>query len=173
MMDQEKCWIREQLFAYASHLLEPREADSVRLHVEQCDECLRIVAEFQRLDTVLDEWKAVAPSGAFGARVRAAVASRQSHTTFFGLRWTQVLAPVCLLVLMVTTSVIFLRVRKAHKLNNGSTQTTQIQNASAGQAEEELTLYQNLPVLEDEDYDMLADFDVLSELPRGDNKVAN
>ena len=44
---------------------------------------------------------------------------------------------------------------------------------AAAQVEEELTLYKDLPVLEDQDYDMLANFDVLSELPRGDMKVDN
>jgi len=173
MIDQEKCLNREQLFAYATHLLEPCEADSARLHVEHCAVCLQVVSAFQKVDTVLDEWKSVPPSGAFDARVRAVVNSYRPRFSIFGLRWIQVLAPVCLLVLMVTTSLIFVRERKAHILNNGPSQTTQIQNASTAQADEELTLYQNLPVLEDEDYDMLADFDVLSELPHGDNKVAN
>jgi len=37
--------------------------------------------------------------------------------------------------------------------------------------EEELNLYQNLAVLED--YDLLAEFDLLSELPKGESKVEN
>jgi len=37
--------------------------------------------------------------------------------------------------------------------------------------EDELTLYENLPVLEN--YDLLANFDVLSELPKRDKQVAN
>jgi hypothetical protein len=36
-----------------------------------------------------------------------------------------------------------------------------------------LTLYKDLPVLEDEDYEMLANFDVLSALPHGEAKVEN
>jgi hypothetical protein len=47
---------------------------------------------------------------------------------------------------------------------------TQPQTAATAE-EDELSLYQNLSVLED--YDMLANFEVLSELPAGAKKVVN
>ena len=43
--------------------------------------------------------------------------------------------------------------------------------AAVKAGEDELGLYENLTVLED--YDLLANFDVLSELPRGEKKVGN
>src|SRR5579863_6507957 len=117
MMDRPKCMDDEQIFAYAQHLLEPGEEEKVRSHVEQCSACGQIALRYQKIDAVLDEWKPVEPSEWFDARVRAAVASdplARSGFTFFGLRWAQVLAPACLVLLIVTGSFIVSRMRPAH-----------------------------------------------------------
>src|SRR5579864_567149 len=109
MTDPTKCLNDEQIFAYAQHLLEQAEEDKVRSHVEHCSVCGQSVLRYQKLDAVLVEWKPVEPSGLFDARVRAAVASdpsARSRFTFFGLRWAQVLAPACLVLLIVAGSFI-------------------------------------------------------------------
>jgi hypothetical protein len=84
-----------------------------------------------------------------------------------------VLAPACLVLLIVAGSFIVWRMRPAQSPQSATQQTAQTASAPSTQVEEELTLYENLPVLEDEDYEMLAKFDVLSKLPRGDKKFAN
>jgi hypothetical protein len=176
MMDRSKCLDEEQIFAYAQHLLEPGEEDKVRSHVEPCSVCGQTALRYQKLDAVLDEWKPVEPSDWFDARVRAAVASdpsARSGFTFFGLRWAQVLAPACLVLLIVAGSLIVSRRRPAPSPRPATQQIAQPASAPSVQVEEELTLYENLPVLEDEDYEMLSNFDVLSKLPRGEKKLAN
>src|SRR5579859_1073789 len=143
MMDRAKCLEEEQIFAYAQHLLQPGEEDKVRSHIEQCSVCEKASLRFQTLDAVLDEWKPVEPSDWFDARVRAAVASdpsARSGFTFFGLRWAQVLAPACLVLLLVAGSLILSRVRPAHVPRPAAQQIVQPASAPSAQVEEELTL---------------------------------
>ena len=176
MMDCTKCLNDEQIFAYAQHLLGPDEQDKVRSHVEKCFACGQTALRYQKLDAVLDEWKPAEPSEWFDARVRTAVASdpsARSGFTFFGLRWAQVLAPACLVLLIVAGSFIVSRMRPAQSPRPATQQIAQPGSTPSVQVEEELTLYENLPVLEDEDYEMLSKFDVLSKLPRGEKKLAN
>jgi predicted anti-sigma-YlaC factor YlaD len=186
-----KCIEREQLFAYVHKLLEPREEQEVQGHLGRCSACRGTVAECQKLDDLLSEWKPTEPSPWFDARVRTAVAlddRAPSRHLLLGPRWSRWLAPALVAVTVVVTSVVILRVRGAHESRQGvaqqPTQGTQPlavaqgskhaprnPRAQADKGEEELSLYENLPVLED--YDMLANFDVLSELPKGDRKVVD
>jgi anti-sigma factor RsiW len=168
-MNHEKCMERENLFAYAQHLLESNEEREAREHVAQCARCREAVSAFQRLDAVLDEWKPAAPSPWFDARVRAAAeANPPARFPFglFGVRWAQVLAPACLVVLVTFATLLIFR-------QQPSDMQERLTKSSATTVEEELTLYKDLPVLEDEDYEMLANFDVLSALPHGEAKVEN
>ncbi|MHB8655335.1 MAG: anti-sigma factor [Terriglobia bacterium] len=176
MMDRAKCLDEEQIFAYAQHILQPDEEENVRSHVEQCSACGETALRYQKLDAVLDEWKPIEPSDWFDARVRAAVASdpsARSGLTFFGLRWTQALAPACLVMLLIAGSLIVSRKRPAHPARPATQQIAQPASTPSAQVEQELTLYENLPVLEDQDYEMLSNFDVLSNLPRREKKLAN
>lgn len=167
MTNIEKCMGKEDLFAYAHHLLEPDAERDLRKHLAECAACRAVVAEYQSLDALLDEWKPAAPSAWFDVRVRAAVAAdHPPRWTLFGFRWAQLLAMACLLALVTAASLIISRRQPS------STQETAAKS-SAAKVEEELTLYKDLPVLEDEDYEMLANFDVLSALPRGEAKVEN
>jgi anti-sigma factor RsiW len=184
-----KCLEREQLFAYIHGMLKPRQEAGVRAHVEVCAACQGALEEFRKLDAVLDQWKPTEPSPWFDARVRAAIAAeaqRRPSRGFFGLPWTRWLAPA-LLVLLVVVAVFVLRrspkppqqvarqqmpkpTQAAPVAIQPATVATQAQPAFRS-GEEELSLYENLPVLED--YDLLANFDVLSELPKGGKHLAN
>jgi anti-sigma factor ChrR (cupin superfamily) len=70
-----KCLDQEQLFAYAHRLLEQREEETARAHVDTCPRCRAALEEYARLDAVLDEWKPSEPSPWFDARLRQALAS--------------------------------------------------------------------------------------------------
>ncbi len=181
-----KCMEREKLFAYVHHLLESREEAEVRAHVAKCPACNRTLGEYQKLDAVLEEWKPDEPSPWFDVRVLEAIRqtpASQSASSFFSLAWMRRLAPAFLVVLVVTASVVFLRVRQSrvisqaggrHASASAPAAASTVSTASQPEAEpgaEELTLYEDLPVLED--YDLLTNFEVLSELPRGEAKVAN
>lgn len=176
-----KCFEREQLFVYFQRLLDAREEEQVRAHLGECPACRGVVEQYRKLDRTLEEWKPVDPSPAFDARVRAAVAAVPEQRALFGFDWVRWLAPAGLLVLLVAASVFVLRMGGRGEMSQPAAQqspaktveTRSVRPQAAKEGEEELTLYQNLPVLEDEDYDLIANFEVLSELPRGEKKVVN
>ena len=135
-----------------------------------------MIIEFRDLDSVLGEWKPVEPSAFFDARLKAKVASAitgQSGFPFFGVRRAQLLAPAFTVLLVVAATLIVFRTRPSHTPRPSVPSVVQTANAPAAKVEDELTMYENLPVLEDEDYDMLAHFDILSEVPHGAKKIAN
>jgi len=193
-----KCVEREQLFAYVHQMLERREENEVRAHLGECPHCQAVVEEFRQLDEVLGEWRSVEPSPWFDARVRAAAAEEDKHARrpFLGLRWVRALVPVAVVALVFFGVVLMRRSpqtpqpvaqQQAPQVSQPAPAVppadqpkqlarvqppavTQPQTAATAE-EDELSLYQNLSVLED--YDMLANFEVLSELPAGAKKVVN
>jgi len=109
-----KCLERAQLFAYAHQMLEAEVAERVRAHLDTCAACRATVAEYQRLETVLEEWKPAEPSPWFDARVRQAVKSLEAappKTRWAGVRWGW-LATASVAVLVVAVSVVAYRSRK-------------------------------------------------------------
>lgn len=174
-----KCMEREKLFGYIHHLLEGREAGEVRSHVAECAPCRGVLDEYRKLDTALEEWKPIEPSPWFDARLRARV--EQSAVESRGARLYGVLgwlAPA-LAVVLVVVSVTIVRVRNSGHGSQGPQAARNASTTSPGVSvaqevepgQEELNIYQNLPVLED--YDVLANFEVLSELPKSEKQVDN
>lgn len=208
-----KCLEREQLFASAHGMLEPREEAGVRTHVADCRRCREIIEAYRKLDAALDEWKPAEPSAWFDARLRATLAVEgeggigRALTT---LQWARWLVPAALLALVVFSIVLVRQSRRIPQPVARQEATRPVQPAPAPQAEQpaqvrsqspsarqlqppvtaqtkspsaappqttvmpeedELSLYENLQVLED--YDLLANFEILSELPGGGKKVAN
>jgi len=177
------CTEREKLFGYAQRLLEPREEHEVRAHLESCPTCRAAAEEYLKVDTLLEEWTPLEPSPSFDARVREAVepsgASRSLLGLFGfpGLRW---MAPALVTVLVVVAFVAVLHVRHGRRAAHAPAQASSMPAAPDAPSapptetmggEEEVKLYQNLFMLED--YDLLAEFDLLSELPKGETKVDN
>src|SRR5579872_5105167 len=156
-----KCNDREKLFEFVEHMLKPRETEVVESHVAGCAECGRIVEEYQKLDAALDDWKAAEPTPWFDARVRASAASKGAEARGFPLfgRMRRLAVGVLSLVLVVGG---FFAVHQYRARENAV--ANQIWNNGQGPAftaDQEMKMYENLPVLED--YDMLANFDVLLE----------
>src|SRR5712692_1793195 len=114
-----KCLEREKLFAYRHQLLDGREEGAVRAHLAECGPCRAALDEYRRLDSVLEEWKAVEPTPGFDARLRAGL--EQSATApasnLWGLGWSPIwgsgslrwLAPALALAMVVVVSVVALR----------------------------------------------------------------
>lgn len=182
MKPPQGCLQRETLFAFSQHMLEPRAEAAVKLHLTVCDACRAAAAEYRQLDEALSAWPQVEPSPWFDARMRAAVAraaAAPARWSFRRLRW---IAPATA-ALMVALAVVVLRPR--HSANAPTAQASRrgvpaaapapqaaLESANPPEtADQELKLYENLPVLEN--YDMLADFDVLSELPQSPAKSAD
>ncbi len=133
---------------------------------------------------MLEEWHTTDPSPWFDARVRAAV--RETRPTGVlgrfvqSLNWNHWLAPASM-VLLVVASVTLLRraeplvrTRVVAPSSSSLAANHSTSGADAGKAvqtpEQEVSLYKNLPILEN--YDMLAEFSVLSDISDGDS-VAN
>lgn len=175
------CPKREDIFALSQGILAEREMKSVKAHLGDCVTCRNLFERYLRLDSVLDGWMpAVEPSPWFDARLRAALASLTPASASTGFRWlgsswARWLALSGVTVCLLAGAVLTRHTLRLHR-QQSSAAVTQVArsekpNAVQSEAAQELKMYQNLPVLED--YDMLANFDVISELPKGSSKVAD
>lgn len=178
---RNNCVEREKIFALAQHLCSGREEQEVGAHVETCESCRSVFQNYQRLDSVLDEWAPAAePSPWFDARLRSAVAAQAARPapSFWGLSWSRWMAAPALASLLLAAGLVVLRngrianpPRPGSKTALVAVKPVLVPVTQAQVANQELKMYQNLPVLED--YDMLAGFDVISELPKGTHKLAD
>jgi predicted anti-sigma-YlaC factor YlaD len=178
-MKTTHCMEREELFGLACHLLDAPAEAQARAHVSECEACREVVESYQRLEGVLEEWRPVEPTPWFDAKVRAAAASRRpARRPFFGFEWARWLSPA-FVATMVVAGVLIVRNHarppaSIPKVEPSAAQaaTTPLPGAAqATEADQELMLYRNLPVLED--YDVLSNLDVLSEFPKGAGKIAD
>jgi hypothetical protein len=197
------CMEQEQLFAFAHGMLDAQEEAAARVHVDECARCRQAVEEFARLDAVLEEWKPAEPSPWFDTRLRAALAVEGESSgwkrTLAAMQWARWLVPAAVVAALVFWLVAARQpapppkpvarqtspVEKAApapeaarpEAGQESAPVVQAQNPSAPAnpatltRRDETTPEDDLRVLED--FDMLANFDVLSELPRGETQVAN
>ncbi len=171
----------EDVFALSQGILPEREMKSAKAHLENCAICRDLVERYRRLDSVLDGWAPAAePSPWFDARLRAAVAavkpaSASPSLGLWGSSWARWLALSALTTCLLAGAVLTRHTLRLHRQQSSAAVTevarSEKPNAVQSEAAQELKMYQNLPVLED--YDMLANFDVISELPKGSNKVAD
>ncbi|HXJ91485.1 MAG TPA: hypothetical protein VMT20_01220 [Terriglobia bacterium] len=171
----------EDVFALSQGILAEREMKSAKAHLEDCTACRNLFERYLKLDSMLDGWApAVEPSPWFDARLRAALASAKPARASLGFRllgasWARWLALSALTACLLAGAVLTRHTLRLHR-QQSSAAVTQVArsekpNAVQSEAAQELKMYQNLPVLED--YDMLANFDVISELPKGSSKVAD
>jgi hypothetical protein len=178
------CFERERLMAYAAKLLDPADHALVDAHLAAgCQACGAVVGEYRRLDSVLEEWKPVEPSPWFDTRLRAAISSAESSKgrhRVFGLGRIRWLVPALTAMLVVVASVVAVRrVRRADHAGNAIAQKAPPVAPSPSQASQATAVPGGLSVQPGsvgpgsadaaaqaaEDDEMLANFDVLSELP--------
>ncbi|MGH9468838.1 MAG: hypothetical protein ACRD1N_00685 [Terriglobia bacterium] len=187
MNSRQPCIEKEKLFAYALHLLEGGQQRKTRAHVEQCAACRKAVAEYQELHQALGEWKPAEPSPWFDARARARLRTRAASASAgwpVWALWRRWVAVAAVAAVIAVGGIRVFRGRSTRTVARveakaASPAPAQVVTASAKQvsaaaapataAGQELDLYRNLHVLEN--YDMLANFDVLSELPHPNAKV--
>jgi hypothetical protein len=178
---KNRCLEREKIFALAQQMLSGREQQETSAHIESCANCRNLLRTYQHLDVVLDEWSPAAqPSPWFDTRLRAALAAQaERRQSFWAPSWSRWMAAPALASLLLVASIVVLRQGSLvnHPLSHAATKAAVVTApapasvAKAQVTDNELKMYQNLPVLED--YDMLADFDVISELPKGTHKIAD
>ena len=174
-----KCNDREKLFLLVNDMLEADEADRMRWHIASCGECARAAEEFRRLDSVLDDWNTAEPSPWFDTRVRARVAaSGRKNSGFFGFGRAWVLAARVTALILILVAVVVFNHRGvvenqqptiARHLPTATTAPSQNQPPTEAlsqplPAEEQVKMDENLSLLED--YEVVANFDALSELPQ-------
>ena len=137
-----------QLIAWLDGKASESERREVELHLVACAACRERAEEFRRVWNVLDEAPAIEPSLGFDARVRQHVAAEPRPRPFAWLPQPRfAFATAALVALAVWLSAV----------PPGA-------NPEVAQApDEEFQMIQNLPVLED--YEVLANFEPLSELP--------
>lgn len=116
MKTPKTCVEREQLFAYVHYMLHEDDAGRVEAHLASCAECHKIADGFQKLDSVLGEWKPAEPSPWFDARARARIAAEAQSRRFLArLSWRAWSGVAAVAVLAIVASVAALRPpRRAH-----------------------------------------------------------
>jgi predicted anti-sigma-YlaC factor YlaD len=198
-----KCLETEKLIGYAHGLTDEPMASEVREHLADCPRCREIVEKHGRLDALLNEWKAAEPTPGFDAHVRQAVEAQQAGRwawSFWGRQWARGLALASIGVLLVAGVVWFTQSRFG-VLNFSGTARREPSPASGAQTAAPMANFHSPAVMphagmrpaqtapklgwagvarnEDkdaealEDYDLAANFDLLSELPKGERRVAN
>lgn len=196
------CLDRKQLFRYAHHLLNPQEVAQFRAHLGGCSRCREAVIHYERIDAVLDEWKPVEPSAGFDAGVRQAVGAQQAYRaawSFWGPGWARSFALVALGVFVIAGEVWLARSQRPvpnppalgsnpseqvsapissevakvkpvivapARIKKPAKPATELKSVSSSLGEDE-----DARALDDDD--LVANFDILSELPKRDTRVAN
>lgn len=199
-----KCLETERLVSYAYHLVDESAAAEVRTHLNECSRCRDIVVQHERLDGVLHEWKAAGPTPGFDARVRLAIEAQSVPRFGWGFwsgPWALGLAVAAFGILLVLGAFWFTERHRAvlvsspvatRQLPPPESSQTAPQTASLHPARSAANSHvrpaQTLPAAESavassngdkdaqalEDYDLAANFDVLSELPKGEpQRVTN
>jgi anti-sigma factor RsiW len=140
--------ISTQLVAYMDGRATESQRREVEAHLESCAACRTRVEEFRRLWTVLDEAPVVEPSLGFDARVRQRIAAEPRPRL-----WNWLVPSPRLAFAVALLAVLSLWI---------STRPPAVE-PSIMQSEQEFKMIKDLGVLEN--YDVLNDFDALSELP--------
>jgi len=150
-----------RLVAFLDGRLEAAERVEVDAHLAGCAACRARAEEFRALWGVLDAAPAFEPSAAFDARLRQRIAGEPRAWWLGWLVPSPRMAVAAALLVILSISIVSLAPPP-------ETATAQVaQNSS----EEEFKLINNLPLLED--YDVLTNFEVLTELskaPAKDNR---
>lgn len=124
MKTPKTCVEKEQIFAYVHQMLQEGEAGRIETHLASCADCRKVADGFERLDSVLGEWKPAEPSPWFDARARARVTAQARPWRYVPrLGWRGWSAVAATAVVAIVVSVAMLRPpRSAHGVR--STETT-------------------------------------------------
>ncbi|MFY9583905.1 MAG: zf-HC2 domain-containing protein [Candidatus Acidiferrales bacterium] len=143
--------IEKQMIAYMDGRASSAERREVEAHLADCGACRTRAEEFRLLWGVLDEAPQLEVSPAFDARLRARIAAEPSRPGLWGR-----LVPSPRLALAVSLLLVL-------SVWISSVPAPGPAVAEVAQSEAEFKMIKDLPVLED--YDVLANFEALSELP--------
>jgi len=131
-----------RILAYVDGRLKEDERAEVEKHLEGCAACRLRANEFRAVGDLLDELPMIEPSGAFNARVHALVAAEpQRRKSWFA--WLTPSPRIAFVASLLLVATIWLGSR---------------------QAPPPAIAEQDLPVVENADYDVISSFAPLSDL---------
>ncbi len=139
-----------RLLGYIDGRLKEGEQREMEKHLAACPTCAVRVNEFRSVGSLLDELPMIEPSAAFDVRLQARIAAepvKQSWWSWFGAAPRVLVAASMLLV-----ATVWVGHRPADMANSNTAEESQVMQD------------QDLPVLEN--YDVLASFEPLTELPQ-------
>jgi anti-sigma factor RsiW len=139
--------IENKILPYVDGRLKASEVREVETHIAACAVCRLRVNEFHSVAGLLDELPQIEPSPAFDARVRARVAALPARRSWWA--WFAPSPRVAFAASMLLLATVWISTR-----NPG----TPTMNEAA-----QYEMIKDLPVLED--YDVLANFEPLTDLP--------
>jgi anti-sigma factor RsiW len=145
--------MQEHLIAYLDGKAAPAARRQVEEHLAGCPACRERAEQFSALWRALDEVPGLSPSPSFDAAVRQRVAAEPHRA-----RWWAWLTPAPRLAMAATVLVVF-----SVWLSSQRPGPQPVASAAPQSIEAEFSMIQDLPVLED--YDVVASFDALAELP--------
>jgi len=131
-----------RILAYVDSRLKESERTEMEKHLESCAACRLRVNEFRAVGDLLDELPVIEPSGAFNARVHALVATEPEKRSSW-LAWLTPSPRIAFVASMLLLATFWL----------GSQRVTPPAIAE-----------QDLPVVENADYDVISSFAPLSDL---------
>jgi len=145
--------MEKQMMPYVDGRLKIGEQREVEAHLAACPACRLRVNEFRAVSGLLDELPQIEPSPAFDARVRARVAAEPVKQSWWAVFAPSPRAAFAASLLLLATIWIGSR--------PGTTTGDHSQNVAANPANIDPN---DLPLLEN--YDILANFEPLTDLPQ-------
>jgi hypothetical protein len=144
--------MEKQMLPFVDGRLKASEQREVEAHLAGCAACRVRVNEFRAVSGLLDELPQIEPSGAFDARVRARVAAEPVKQSWWAVFAPSPRAAFAASLLLLATIWVGSRPGNLNVPNGGP-------NGPVAQIDPN-----DLPVLEN--YDVLANFEPLTELPQ-------
>jgi anti-sigma factor RsiW len=142
-----------RLLGYIDGRLKESEQREMEKHLAACPACIVRVNEFRSVSSLLDELPQIEPSAAFDVRVRARIAAEPVKQDWWS--WLGAAPRVLVAASMLLLATVWVGHRPSDSANVAS---------SNGGDETQIMQDQDLPVLEN--YDVLANFEPLTELPQ-------
>ena len=144
--------MEKQMLPFVDGRLKVSEQREVEAHLAGCAACRVRVNEFRAVSGLLDELPQIEPSGAFDARVRARVAAEPVKQSWWAVFAPSPRAAFAASLLLLATIWLGSRPGNVNVPNGGPNGPTALIDPN------------DLPVLEN--YDILANFEPLEDLPQ-------
>jgi anti-sigma factor RsiW len=142
-----------RLLGYIDGRLKEKELREMEKHLAACPACTVRVNEFRSVSSLLDELPQIEPSAAFDVRVRARITAEPVKQDWWS--WLGAAPRVLVAASILLLATVWVGHRPVDSTNMASSNSSD---------ETQILQDQDLPVLEN--YDVLANFEPLTELPQ-------